>query len=483
MAAARAGALPLRSSGRRAGRASHGRGPSSSTSSAPIPVRGCARSRRRSSRRTRRWTLAARRRPPERRPPDVRVPVQGPGHLPGGRRRAVPRPGRVVTGWSARLVDTPLVVVSGSSGAGKSSLVRAGLLPALPRARCPAAPAGAAVVLTPGPPSGGCAGAADRRRAARLARLLVCDQLEELWAPGVDPAERTAFLDAVLGLLDDGIVVRCVAVGPRRPRRPARRARSLHRAARRRGGARPAAHRGRAARRRPRARGGGRADRRGPSSPTPSSPTSWDGPGRCRCSRRRWSARGSAAGGPAHPGRLPGGRRRHRVARAGRRRRPGSARRGGRRGGAPAAGPAGRHRRGRSAHPAPASLAELDLDGDRGSAPDGGRRLRGAPAAVRRRRAARCRARGAADRVAPAGPMARRRRRRPRRPPAPGAGRPGVAAPRPTGRRAVPRRPARRGPRLGRCSGRRADRRGAAISSRRPRRAPTRSSGPRSSVP
>ena len=42
--------------------------------------------------------------------------------------------------------------------------------------------------------------------------VLVCDQFEELWAPGVDPGERAAFLDAVLGLLDDGVVVRCVVV-------------------------------------------------------------------------------------------------------------------------------------------------------------------------------------------------------------------------------------------------------------------------------
>jgi hypothetical protein len=42
--------------------------------------------------------------------------------------------------------------------------------------------------------------------------LLVCDQLEELWAPGADPAERMAYLDAVLGLIDDGIVVRCVVI-------------------------------------------------------------------------------------------------------------------------------------------------------------------------------------------------------------------------------------------------------------------------------
>ena len=44
------------------------------------------------------------------------------------------------------------------------------------------------------------------------ARVLVCDQLEELWAPVVDPAERVAFLDTVLGLVDDEAVARCVLV-------------------------------------------------------------------------------------------------------------------------------------------------------------------------------------------------------------------------------------------------------------------------------
>ena len=42
--------------------------------------------------------------------------------------------------------------------------------------------------------------------------LLVCDQFEQLWAPDVDPAERAAFLDTVVGLLEDGVVVRCVLV-------------------------------------------------------------------------------------------------------------------------------------------------------------------------------------------------------------------------------------------------------------------------------
>jgi DNA-binding SARP family transcriptional activator/WD40 repeat protein len=119
---------------------------------------------------------------------------------------------RLVSHLVARLVDAPLLVVSGPSGAGKSSVVRAGLLPALARDALPGSAGWRAVVLTPG-----------RRPVDTLTELtgeappggpvlLVCDQFEELWAPGVDPAERTAFLDTVLGLLADGIVARCVVV-------------------------------------------------------------------------------------------------------------------------------------------------------------------------------------------------------------------------------------------------------------------------------
>ena len=120
--------------------------------------------------------------------------------------------GRLVTHLVARLVDAPLLVVSGPSGAGKSSVVRAGLAPALARNALPGSAGWRTVVLTPG-----------RRPVDALAELtgetppdapvlLICDQFEELWAPDVDPAERAAFLDTVLGLLADGIVVRCVAV-------------------------------------------------------------------------------------------------------------------------------------------------------------------------------------------------------------------------------------------------------------------------------
>jgi DNA-binding SARP family transcriptional activator/WD40 repeat protein len=118
---------------------------------------------------------------------------------------------RLVSRLVARLVDHPLLVVSGPSGAGKSSAVRAGLLPELAAGAMPGSAAWTAVVLTPGRrPVDALAGLpAGVRSGAPL--VLVCDQLEELWAPDVHPGERAAFLDAVLGLLDDGIVVRCVA--------------------------------------------------------------------------------------------------------------------------------------------------------------------------------------------------------------------------------------------------------------------------------
>ncbi len=119
---------------------------------------------------------------------------------------------RVVATLVARLVDAPLLAVSGPSGAGKSSVVRAGLLPALAAGALPGSADWQPLVLLPG-----------RRPVDVLADLtaedppprpvlLVCDQFEELWAPGVDPAERAAFLDTVLALLSDGSAARCVVV-------------------------------------------------------------------------------------------------------------------------------------------------------------------------------------------------------------------------------------------------------------------------------
>jgi DNA-binding SARP family transcriptional activator/WD40 repeat protein len=119
---------------------------------------------------------------------------------------------RLVATLVARLVDAPVLVVSGPSGAGKSSAVRAGLVPALADGALPGSSGWRAEIVTPGraPVDALASLTGDTPPAGPV--LLVCDQFEELWAPGIAPAERTAFLDAVLGLIDDGIVVRCVAV-------------------------------------------------------------------------------------------------------------------------------------------------------------------------------------------------------------------------------------------------------------------------------
>src|SRR5215218_2120704 len=119
---------------------------------------------------------------------------------------------RLVESMVARLVDRPVLVVSGPSGAGKSSVVRAGLVPALADGALPGSQEWRSVIVTPGAaPVDGLAGLTGEAPPADPV-LLVVDQFEELWAPGIDPAERTAFLDAVLGLIDDGIAARCVVV-------------------------------------------------------------------------------------------------------------------------------------------------------------------------------------------------------------------------------------------------------------------------------
>lgn len=154
--------------------------------------------------------------PRQRRPPLVRpsgtCPYKGlASYQPGdaalfrGRRH-------LVAGLVRRLADATLLVVSGPSGAGKSSAVRAGLVPALAGNALPGSGTWRTVLLTPGARPVDALAELTGDPAPDGPVLLVCDQLEELWAPATEPAERAAFLDAVLALLDDGVVVRVVAV-------------------------------------------------------------------------------------------------------------------------------------------------------------------------------------------------------------------------------------------------------------------------------
>jgi tetratricopeptide (TPR) repeat protein len=120
----------------------------------------------------------------------------------------------------------PAVALIGASGSGKSSLVHAGLLPALRAGQLGAQHAWTALALRPGPrpleqlalqlravlepapePQAlrepGFLARALAQRAARAQPaqryLIVVDQLEELFAQGADPAEQRAFLAALLG--------------------------------------------------------------------------------------------------------------------------------------------------------------------------------------------------------------------------------------------------------------------------------------------
>ena len=94
------------------------------------------------------------------------------------------------TSSSARLADAPLLAIVGPSGSGKSSLLRAGLLPALgQRRRRSFAP-----VSGRWPSS-----SATLERVPPGERLVIAvDQFEELFAPSVGEDERRAFVDALV---------------------------------------------------------------------------------------------------------------------------------------------------------------------------------------------------------------------------------------------------------------------------------------------
>ncbi|WP_410632169.1 helix-turn-helix domain-containing protein [Amycolatopsis sp. cmx-4-83] len=98
---------------------------------------------------------------------------------------------RLVDDLLDRLSRRPLVAVFGSSGAGKSSLLRAGLIPRL---------TGEHVLFTPGAHP-------LREYAAQPAgrdRVVVVDQFEECFTLCTDPAERAEFLSELVGSAVDG---------------------------------------------------------------------------------------------------------------------------------------------------------------------------------------------------------------------------------------------------------------------------------------
>ena len=108
---------------------------------------------------------------------------------------------RLVAELVARLVGSPLLAVVGPSGSGKSSAVRAGLLPALATGVLPGSERWPQGLMRPG-----------AHPLAELERMLpepedravlVVDQFEEVFTVCRDDDERTGFLDALVEVAED----------------------------------------------------------------------------------------------------------------------------------------------------------------------------------------------------------------------------------------------------------------------------------------
>ena len=102
----------------------------------------------------------------------------------------------VVASTRDRLLDTGFMAVVGASGSGKSSLVRAGLVPAYHRVR-----EGPVVVMTPGSDP---AAELQRSLSDGPPSLLIVDQLEEVFTLCPDEASRARFIDALMDLRETG---------------------------------------------------------------------------------------------------------------------------------------------------------------------------------------------------------------------------------------------------------------------------------------
>ena len=110
-------------------------------------------------------------------------------------------------------------MVSGPSGVGKSSVVGAGLVPELLRGAGDSAGA-EVVVVKPGaqpvdelaPLLRGAETADSPPDPDRRPVALIVDQFEQLWTAGTEARERAAFVDALLAMLDDGLLSCAVLV-------------------------------------------------------------------------------------------------------------------------------------------------------------------------------------------------------------------------------------------------------------------------------
>jgi WD40 repeat protein/transcriptional regulator with XRE-family HTH domain len=104
----------------------------------------------------------------------------------------------LVAQLAAKVYAHRLIAVVGASGSGKSSLLRAGLLPALQAERGQGRRPGVLRILTPGPRPFSAHAALVTPGRGEGDTVVVVDQFEELFTLCEDPAERRAFLDLLL---------------------------------------------------------------------------------------------------------------------------------------------------------------------------------------------------------------------------------------------------------------------------------------------
>ena len=105
---------------------------------------------------------------------------------------------RLVAELVARLVGAPLLAVVGPSGSGKSSVLRAGLLPALAGGVLPGSDSWAQALIRPGEQPLRELRRATRRLGREWRSVLAVDQFEELFTACHDEQERAAFVAALV---------------------------------------------------------------------------------------------------------------------------------------------------------------------------------------------------------------------------------------------------------------------------------------------
>ncbi|PBC92414.1 WD40 repeat protein [Streptomyces sp. Ag82_O1-15] len=103
-----------------------------------------------------------------------------------------------------------MVAVVGASGSGKSSLLRAGLIPSLQRQGSSGCRLAAIRILTPGPHPLSTHGDVLTARREPGDTVIVVDQFEELFTLCRDPAERAAFLDLLVTAVEPDSRLRVV---------------------------------------------------------------------------------------------------------------------------------------------------------------------------------------------------------------------------------------------------------------------------------